>query len=253
MSKRAADSRDNVTNWYHVPMQVRALISDLDGTLLDTLSDMADAVNIALDRLGLPQHELSAYRRFVGDGRRMMALRALPQEHRNDATLEPFLEYIAQEYDQRWMARSVPYAGIPEMLDELARRGIRLAVLSNKPQAYVTPMVDTILRRWTFEHAVGESPDIPRKPDPAGALRIIDLMGLQPGQCLYMGDSGVDMQVAAAAGMYGVGVLWGFRDEDELRASGARALARHPDDVIALLDAQQTASGVTPPGAESPR
>ncbi|MBN1151993.1 MAG: HAD family hydrolase [Dehalococcoidia bacterium] len=219
-------------------MQFSALISDLDGTLLDTLRDMADAVNLALGRLRFPPHEVSAYRHCVGDGRRMMALRSLPTEHRNEGVLEPLLNYIAEEYEQRWMKHSTPFPGIPEMLDELSRRSIRLAVLSNKPQVYVGPMISTILGRWKFEHVFGESPDLPRKPDPAGALLIAQRMGLNPKQCIYMGDSGVDMETAVAAGMFGVGALWGFRDEPELRAGGANLLATHPRDVIAFLDSQ---------------
>lgn len=230
-------------------MQFRAVISDLDGTLLDTLRDMADAVNVALARLGLPPHDVSAYRHFVGDGRRTMALRSLPPEHRDNGILESLLQFISQEYDKRWMEHSVPYAGIPELLDELTRRRIRLAVLSNKPQVYAGSMIETILGKWTFECVLGESQDLPRKPDPTGALRIIDQMKLRPAECIYLGDSGVDMQTAVAAGMYGVGALWGFRDEDELRASGARLLARHPRDIVGLIDAPPPAPGSLAPHA----
>jgi phosphoglycolate phosphatase-like HAD superfamily hydrolase len=108
---------------YHWKMVFRVLISDLDGTLLDTLQDMADAVNIALGRLGLPGHELSEYRYFVGDGRRAMATRALPADHRDDVVLEALLAHIAEEYDKRWMDHSIPYRGIPELLDALSAGG----------------------------------------------------------------------------------------------------------------------------------
>jgi len=217
-------------------MQFRALISDLDGTLIDTLQDMANAVNTALCRLQLPPHEVSEYRYFVGDGRRTMALRALPYDQRDDCTLEQLLAYIAEEYDGRWIDNSVPYPGIPEMLDELTRQGIRLAVLSNKPQVYAGPMISTILSGWHFEHVLGESPDRPRKPDPAGALQIIERMNVLPQECIYLGDSGVDMETARAAGMYGVGALWGFRDADELTRAGASLLAHHPADVVTLVN-----------------
>jgi phosphoglycolate phosphatase len=216
-------------------MAFRVLISDLDGTLLDTLQDMADAVNRALGRLGLPPHELSAYRFFVGDGRRAMAMRSLPEEHRDDSFLEPLLAYISEEYDKRWMDHSTPYPGIPEMLDTLSAGGIRMSVLSNKPHVYAEPMISRILSRWSFEYVLGESPSVARKPDPAGALQIIEGMGVEPGECVYIGDSGVDMQTAHAAGMYGVGVLWGFRTREELLDGGAKMLAQHPRDIAALF------------------
>ena len=216
-------------------MALRALISDLDGTLLDTLQDMADAVNSARARLGLPQHEVAAYRYFVGDGRRTMAMRALPAEHRNDGLVEPLLSYIAEEYGKRWMDHSLPYPGIPELLDALSGNGVRMSILSNKPQIYAEPMVSRMLSRWSFECVLGESPSVARKPDPAGALQILELMMLRPEECLYIGDSGVDMETATAAGMFPVGVLWGFRSADELLANGARALAEHPRDLLPLF------------------
>jgi len=220
---------------YHWRMVFRALISDLDGTLLDTLQDMADAVNIALGRLGLPGHALSEYRYFVGDGRRAMATRALPADQRDDAILEALLAYIAEEYDKRWMDHSIPYRGIPELLDALSAGGIRMSVLSNKPQVYAEPMVSRILSRWSFECVVGESPALPRKPDPTGALQIMEQMMVKPEECVYIGDSGVDMQTGLAAGMYPVGVLWGFRTADELLANGAKSLAANPQDILPLF------------------
>ena len=211
------------------------LVSDLDGTLLDTLQDIGDSVNASLALMGLPQHDIASYRHYVGDGRKMMAIRALPENRRDDDTLESLLKHIGEEYSRRWMDTTQPFAGIPEMLDALAARGIRLAVLSNKPQVYTEPMVSKLLSNWPFECVVGESADTPRKPDPTGALRIIEKMNVRPEECLYIGDSGVDMQTAVAANLFPMGVLWGYRTAEELLAGGARALARHPDDIIRLL------------------
>lgn len=216
-------------------MAFHALICDLDGTLLDTLRDVAESTNAALTRLGLPAHEVDAYRRFVGDGRRAMASRSLPEERRDDETIAKLIPLINEEYTRRWMDHTKPYDGISEMLDEAAARGVHLAVLSNKPQDYTESMISRLLPRWSFEYVLGESARFPRKPDPAGALHIVEGMAVAPDQCLYIGDSGVDMQTAAAAGLYGVGVLWGFRDADELLSNGARSLARRPADIVALL------------------
>jgi phosphoglycolate phosphatase len=216
-------------------VKYRALISDLDGTLLDTLEDLADSVNAALARLGLPQHELDAYRYFVGDGRRALALRALPEDRREQATLDPMIAYIGEEYEKRWMDRSQPYEGIPELLDALTALGVRMAILSNKPHSYTEATVSRLLPNWSFELVLGESPSTPRKPDPSGALQIMERMGLEPRECLYIGDSGVDMQTATAAGLYAVGVLWGFRTADELLSNGARVLVEKPADIIPLF------------------
>jgi len=214
----------------------RALISDLDGTLLDTLQDLADSVNAALGRLGLPGHELEAYKYFVGDGRRMMALRALPEDRRDEATLERLSVLITEEYFFGWTSKTRPYDGIPELLDGLTSRGIRMAVLSNKPHEYTYPMVGDLLSRWSFEVVAGESLEFPKKPDPTGARRILSLMNIKPEECLYIGDSGVDMQTATAAGLFPVGVLWGFRSAEELLENGAKVLVEKPTDILALLD-----------------
>ncbi|MBN1856276.1 MAG: HAD family hydrolase [Dehalococcoidia bacterium] len=216
-------------------MKYRALISDLDGTLLDTLEDLADSVNIALAKIGLPPHEVDAYRYFVGDGRRAMALRALPEDRRDEATLEMLLPHIDEEYTRRWMDKSAPYDGIPELLDTLTSAGIRMAILSNKPHNYTVTMVSRLLPLWSFEFVLGESVSTPRKPDPSGALHIIEQMNIRPEECLYLGDSGVDMQTATAANLYPIGVLWGFRTADELLSNGARTLVERPADILHLL------------------
>lgn len=214
----------------------RALISDLDGTLLDTLQDLADSVNAALGRLGLPGHDLEAYKYFVGDGRQMMALRALPENRRDEETLAQLSELITEEFASGWTSKTRPYDGIPELLDALTARGIRLAVLSNKPHEYTFPMVADLLSRWSFEVVAGESPEFPKKPDPTGARRILAHMNIKAEECLYIGDSGVDMQTARAAGLFPIGVLWGFRTADELLENGAKVLVEKPADILALLD-----------------
>jgi len=214
----------------------RALISDLDGTLLDTLQDLADSVNVALGRLGLPGHELEAYKYFVGDGRRMMALRALPEDRRDEETLSQLCTYITEEYSFGWSSKTRPYDGIPELLDTLTERGIRMSVLSNKPHEYTYPIVTDLLSRWNFEVIAGESPDFPKKPDTTGVMRILAHMDVKPEECLYIGDSGVDMQTASTAGLLPIGVLWGFRTAEELLENGAKILVEKPAEILALLD-----------------
>ena len=216
-------------------MMYRALISDLDGTLLDTLKDLADAVNAVLAEFGFPQRTTDDYRQFVGDGRRPLATRALPEEQRTEELIDRVSERIGEEYGRRLFDTTRPYDGIPEMLDELATLGVRVAVLTNKPHDAAEPMLKKLLPHWSFEVIAGESASRPRKPDPAGALGIASQMGLPPAEFVFLGDSGIDMHAAAAAGMYPVGALWGFRTRQELLSTGAKKLVAHPSEVIELF------------------
>lgn len=216
-------------------MKYEAVLFDLDGTLLDTLKDIADSVNRALDRLGFPRHELEAYKYFVGDGRDDLAIRALPEEHRDGITLNKIIEYINEEYSESWNNNTQPYPGIPEMLHALTNRNIKMAILTNKPQSSTDEMVYQLLPQWHFELIVGSGPSLPKKPDPTAALRIAEQMEIPPARFLYLGDSDVDMKTAIAADMYSVGALWGFRTADELLANGAKKLIQNPVELLHLL------------------
>jgi len=142
---------------------------------------------------------------------------------------------MRNEYSLRWRSKSRPYPGIPELLDGLTAQGAHLAILSNKPDAFVQEIARHFFGRWRFAAAQGARPEIPRKPDPAAALSISRTVGTAPDSFLYLGDTDTDMRTALAAGMFPVGALWGFRPESELRESGARFLAQHPGDVLKLM------------------
>ncbi|HHE41380.1 MAG TPA: HAD family hydrolase [Dehalococcoidia bacterium] len=217
-------------------MKYRALISDLDGTLLDTLKDLADSVNHVLAQSGFPIRSLDEYRQFVGDGRRPLAMRALPEEQRTDEMIDLFAARIGDEYARRLFNTTRPYDGITEMLDALVERGVRIAVLTNKPQDTAEMMLVRLLHKYSFEVIAGENADTPRKPNPTGALRIARRMDLDPHEFVFLGDSGIDMLTANAAGMYAAGALWGFRDRDELVATGAKVLLHHPTELVSLFD-----------------
>jgi phosphoglycolate phosphatase len=214
----------------------QAVVFDLDGTLLDTLEDLAGAVNRVLARHDFPSHPLDAYRYFVGDGARTLFERVLPEHHRSESMIETCLEEFREDYGQNWNIRTAPYPGIERLLDALTARGTRLAVLSNKPQETTVKCVSGILPRWDFAVVLGQRPGVPKKPDPAGALELASRMGLPPGEFLYLGDTGTDMLTASAAGMLAVGALWGFRKAEELTAHGARHLVASPMEVLALLE-----------------
>ncbi len=212
-----------------------AVIFDLDGTLLDTLDDIADAVNAALIRMKFPPHAIETYKAMVGDGVANLALRALPEGHADEDTIQRCVELVREEYAQRWSAKTRPYHGIPELLHALDKRGIRKAVLSNKPDDFTKLSIGYFLSAWTFEAVVGGSPAVLKKPDATAAIEITRLMNVAPASCIFLGDTNVDMLTAVAAGMYPVGALWGFRDAAELKANGAKALIHHPSELLHYL------------------
>lgn len=213
----------------------KAVLFDLDGTLLDTLADIADAVNAALASLGFPQHPLSAYRYFVGEGIDVLAHRVLPENHQSEADAAACLAAINREYGAGFLVKTRPYDGVPEMLSQCARTNLKLAVVSNKPHDLALRSVAAYFASGLFSAVLGERKNVPTKPDPAIAHEAARLLSVSPGECLYVGDSGIDMRTAVNAGMYPVGVLWGFRDADELLATGARTLIKKPSELLDLL------------------
>jgi len=217
-------------------MTARALIFDLDGTLLDTLADLADSGNAALAALGLPEHPQDAYRYFVGLGIEELVVRMLPENRRDDATVQQALARVGVEYKQRWRDKTRAYPGIPELLETLRGRGLPVCVLSNKPQHYTEITVEAFFPGRPFTHVRGARPEVPNKPHPAGALALATELGLSPGRVVFVGDSATDMKTARGAGMLPVGVLWGFRDEAELTKNGAAHLIARPDELLRILD-----------------
>jgi phosphoglycolate phosphatase len=217
-------------------MPFRATIFDLDGTLLDTLDDIANAANRVLAARGFPTHPNPSYRTFIGEGVVKLMGRALPERHQDEATVQACVSAYVQEYERTWNALTKPYAGVPEMLDALAVRGMKLAVLSNKPDHFTQRCVDELLVKWAFDVVLGASDKYPRKPDPTSAIDIARRLGVPPAECLYVGDSGIDMQTARAAQMCAVGALWGFREQEELLKAGAQLLINKPSEVLESLD-----------------
>jgi len=217
-------------------MNFQAVLFDLDGTLLDTLADLSDSMNAVLREMGFPAHPTGAYRYFVGDGVVMLARRALPENARDEATVDRAVAAVREQYAKRWDNKTRPYDGVPEMLDELARRGMQLAVLSNKPQDFTQLTVGRMLGLERFERVWGVSERVAPKPDPRGAMDLSLAMGIDPARFAYVGDTGTDMRTACGAGMYAVGALWGFRTADELRQNGAKVLLETPADVLTALE-----------------
>jgi len=220
-------------------MKFKAIIFDLDGTLLDTLEDVANSVNRVLERHGFPTHSLDDYRHFVGYGVAELIKRVVPLGECNDSDVTKLEEAFREEYSRNWNVLTKPYEGIAETLDELNSHHLKMAVLSNKPDDFTKRCVDAFLPDWSFDMVLGHHRGIPHKPDPTGALQITECLNILPEDILYVGDSAVDMKTAIASGMFPVGALWGFRSKEELQANGAQALVGQPQEILTLLAKRQ--------------
>ena len=215
--------------------KVQAIIFDLDGTLLDTLADIGDSVNQMLAETGLPGHTTDDYRRFIGNGIRMLVTRALPIDNRSAAMVDACVRRARELYWLNWKNKTRPYDGITDLLDLLRTKGLPLAVLSNKPHDFTVRYVDAFFVKGDFSVVMGQSDRFPVKPDPASALEIARQIGPAPSTFLFVGDSAVDMRTAGAAGMHAVGAAWGFRGPRELRENGCQTLVSHPLEIMSLL------------------
>jgi phosphoglycolate phosphatase len=216
-------------------MPFKAVIFDLDGTLLDTIKDIADSMNIVLKKLGFPTYKTEDYYYFVGEGMEILCKRVIPASFNNPEIINECVQMMKIEYEKNWVNNTKPYPGIPELLTELEKRKIKMAVLSNKPDAFTKLFVQKLLPQVNFSMVLGETPDFPKKPAPDGALYIARELGILPEEFIYLGDSGIDMKTALSAGMYPVGALWGFRTAEELITSGAKKLINKPDELLEII------------------
>lgn len=210
------------------------MIFDLDGTLIDSLDDIADAMDHVLDGLGLPRRTRDEYERFIGEGARLLVRRSVGG--RADLEDEAFAAFRAR-YSSRLLVSTRPYPGVEELLASLAARGAPTAVLSNKPHDATVKIVRALFPDHPFVLVLGHREDTPRKPDPTSAFEIARAMGLAPRDVLFVGDTAVDVATARAAGMVPIGVLWGMRSREELEAAGATHLIAEPGELARLLDA----------------
>jgi len=216
-------------------MSFNAVIFDLDGTLLDTLEDLADSGNQVLARHDMPVHPVEKYRYFVGEGLQVLIERILPENQRTEAMIHQLAAEFKDVYSRNWQVKSRMYDGVEEMLTTLEKQSIRLAILSNKPHEFTRICVRQLLANHHFEQVFGARPGKPGKPDPAGALEIAGLLEIDPAEIVYLGDTATDMQTAVQAGMYPVGALWGFRTEDELVENGAVVVVSRPEQLSELF------------------
>ena len=215
---------------------IKAVLFDLDGTLVDTLEDLADAVNFALSKYGFPTHELHKFNYFVGNGMKNLIERSLPEEGVDEETFQKVFDAFYNYYSVHYLDKTYVYSGFEEVLNTLKIKGIKLAVVSNKRHEMTEAIIDKQLVGY-FDAVTGQRPDYPVKPDPTLALKIIDDLGATPAECVFVGDSGSDAVTARNIGCKGVGVLWGFRTEEELLENGAHYIAKEPKDILNIIEA----------------
>lgn len=212
----------------------KGVIFDLDGTLLDTIEDLSDSMNIVLTKYKHPNFTKEEYMLKVGNGFRGLVLNSFPKKT-DEKVIDKAVEQFAEIYDSNYLNKTKPYDEIDYVLDELNRLGIKLGVNSNKKDHYTMNLVSKFFARIPFIRVYGERDGIEKKPDPTSALEIAQAMELKPEEILYIGDSKTDILTAQNAGMDSVGVLWGFRSQEELREYGASYIVSSPKAILDIL------------------
>ena len=212
---------------------MKAVVFDLDGTLLDTLEDLKDSVNAALTEYGLPERTIEEVRAFVGNGIRNLIIRSVPGGETHP-DFENVFDFFKQHYRANCANKTVPYEGIMELIEALSSRGIAMAIVSNKFDAGVKVLNEKFFAQY-ISVALGELPGVKRKPDPKTVVMALQQLGVAPADAIYVGDSDVDIETARNAGMDCISVTWGFRSETFLKEHGADILVNHPADMLTLV------------------
>lgn len=212
----------------------KAVIFDLDGTLADSVKDLANGVNYVLNEHGFPMRPPENYRYYAGDGIPKMIARALPQEAATPENIEKIKQGFFAYYNVHYNDNTVSYSGLPEMIDKLKQHGVKVAVVTNKAQ----PFAEKVVRKLygdRFEIICGLVDGMPAKPDPTAALSVMKKLGVTPKECAFIGDTAMDIKTGVNTGAYPIGVLWGFREREELVQAGAKKLAENAEQLLNLL------------------
>ena len=215
-------------------MRFKGIIFDLDGTLVNSLEDISDAMNTVLTGLNYPTHTYDTYQYFIGSGLRNLVSKALPASNNSDEQIEICFDCMINEYREVCTIKTKPYEGIVTLLDNLVSRNIKLAIFSNKADELTKKIAAEIFPNY-FDAAVGLSSEELKKPNPFEALEISKTWNLKPEEILFVGDSNIDMQTAINANMFAVGVSWGYRTEEELIGNGAKVVINKPSELIEIL------------------
>ncbi|WP_455714954.1 HAD family hydrolase [Anaerosporobacter sp.] len=221
-------------------MKKKAAIFDLDGTVADTLESIAYSANRTLEALGLTKRPMKEYNYYAGDGADVLVMRALKAACGDEKRAQELFKEAQAKYkeifEEYCMYHVKPFDGITQMLDGLKAQGIKIGVLSNKPHERTVVVVNELFGERYFDLVCGQKEGIPKKPDPSGAITMLEEFGVEPTECVYVGDTNVDMQTGKNTGMFTVGVLWGFRDREELVNNKADAIITHPLDLLNYID-----------------
>lgn len=214
---------------------IKAVLFDLDGTLVDSLTDLAYGVNRAIAKKGFATHPVEAFKYFVGDGIPKMIERALPENHRDSATVNEIKKDFLEYYSLHYADNTYAYKGMPELVNTLKKRGFIVAVVTNKQQDMADEVVKSLYGN-VFDLIFGKREGIPAKPDPTAALMAMEQLGVKPEECIFIGDSGMDVATAVNSGAVPVGELWGFRKEDELLKNGAKYIIKKPEELLDIIE-----------------
>lgn len=213
---------------------IKAVIFDLDGTLLNTIDDLGNSVNYMLKKLNYPTFTIDEYKYKVGNGMRSLIERSLPKDCQSESELENALKIFMEHYEEHKTDNTAPYKGIPELLKKLRERGIKTAVVTNKADTAAKPLISGIFPNL-FDEVTGQKEGVPTKPDPTAVFNTMKTLGVVPEECIFVGDSSVDMKTAVNCKAKAVGVLWGFRKADELKENGAEALIEKPEELLKYI------------------
>ncbi|MDL2311755.1 HAD family hydrolase [Bacteroidales bacterium OttesenSCG-928-B11] len=217
---------------------IRLVIFDMDGTILDTLQDLANCTNHLLHSHGFPEHPTDAYRYFVGNGIRKLIERAIPESERTPEKIDAYYEEFLPYYERHKEDKTRVYPGILDLLQNLQSLGIMTAIASNKVQEAMVPLTDHYFPDIVFTTVLGNRKGVPPKPHPAIVEDILKMTGVEKPEVLYVGDTAVDMETATRAGITKVGVLWGFRDRKELENAGADYIIEEPKELLQIIEKQ---------------
>ena len=216
-------------------MSINCIVFDLDGTLLNTLDDLANGVNYTLEKFGYPTHEIEKYKIFVGNGMKNLINRAVPEEIKNTEIEKDILAAFMEYYSAHSTDLTRPYDGVEDMIDALKDRGIKIGMVTNKAHNAAIDIMEKYFS-GKFDYVLGQSEKFPLKPNPASAIFVCETLGCTPENSIFVGDSGVDMKTGADGGFYPVGVLWGFRKADELFENGAKEVINHPKELLNIIE-----------------
>ncbi len=215
-------------------MEIKSVIFDLDGTLIDSIQDIADCTNEMLQNNGLGAYPVETYIGWIGNGARILIEKAVP-DVKDPAIIDKLLADYISIYTQKYNIKTRLYPGVDKFLDILVEKNIPFSILTNKPHAETLKIAGFYLKKWPFRHIFGQREGIPKKPDPQVAIQIVKDLNTRPAETLFVGDSSTDIKTAVAAGMLPVGVTWGYGTIDSMKSAGASQLIDTAEKLIQLV------------------